>query len=97
MEEKIGSGEERAAALYSAVRDLLEQKPDDEFLTRVFDMLHSAGFHPEEPVPAERIQIVRVPGKTLFRVDGVEYYSLMDIPDPELRDQARRKLASPGE
>ncbi len=92
--EKLGSTEERKAVIYKAVNELLEQQPENEFLRQVLDSLQIGDYQSEETASEDRVKVLRIPGRNLIHVDGVEYYSVADIPDPEMREEARRILAS---
>jgi hypothetical protein len=91
--EKPGSAEERKAIIYKAVNEMLEQQPENEFLRAVLDSLQIDEDQPEETSSQDRI-IIQIPGRNLIHVDGVEYYSVADIPDPEMREEVRHILAS---
>ena len=88
--ELTDTPEERNTAIRKALDQMLEQQPGNEFLIQMRDSLESG-----EGTDAETdtvVQVVRVAGRNVIRIDGVEYYSLADIPDPDLRDEARKML-----
>jgi hypothetical protein len=82
--------DERKSALRKALDQMLEQQPGNEFLIQIRDSLESG-----EGAGAETdtvVQVVRVAGRNVIRIDGVEYNSLADISDPDLRNEARKML-----
>ncbi len=88
--EWTDASDERKAALRRALDQMLDQQPGNQFLIQMRDSLESG-----EDAGAETdtvMQVVRVAGRNVVRIDGVEYYSLADISDPELRDEARKML-----
>jgi hypothetical protein len=93
-EEKLDTPEERRAAIVRAAEQLMEQHPDNDFLRQVLESLQIQGYSAAETEPPKVINIVQTTGRNLIHVDGVEYSSVEDIPDPEKREQARRMLAS---
>ena len=88
------SSEERKEALLTAVEQMLEEQPDNPLLLQVRDTLQSGGGQTVDSTGGNRVQVVQVAGRNILRVDGIEYYSVADIPDPELRRQARLLLTS---
>jgi hypothetical protein len=87
--------EVRLTALTTAVKQLLEKNPEDEFLLRIRDALQSAG-PAGDAVGGESVKVVQVAGRNVVRVGEDEYDSVSEIPDPELRDQVRSILAALG-
>ena len=84
------TSDDRKAALREALDRMLEKQPDNEFLLQMRKSLPSKD---EDGDDAESVvQVVRVAGRNVIRIDGVDYYSLADIPDPDLRDEARQLL-----
>jgi nitrogen fixation-related uncharacterized protein len=82
--------DERKAAIRTAMDQMLEQQPQNEFLIQMRDSLESAD---ESETGTDTVmQVIRVAGRNVVRIDGIEYYSLEDISDPNLRDEARRML-----
>jgi hypothetical protein len=84
------ASDERKASLRKALDQMLEQQPGNQFLIQMRDSLESG-----EGADAETdtvVQVVRVAGRNVIRIDGIEYYSLADISDPDLRDEARKML-----
>ncbi|MGB7538059.1 MAG: hypothetical protein WBM17_05940 [Anaerolineales bacterium] len=88
--ELTGSNDERGAALLKALDQMLEQQPQNEFLIQMRDSFQSADVSETETDAV--VQVIRVAGRNVVRIDGIEYYSPADIPDPALRDEARRML-----
>jgi hypothetical protein len=86
------SEEERNAAFAKAVDEMLEKQPDNAFLRQLRDSLPASGSRSDMPESENRIQVFQIGGKTTIRVDGVEYSSAEDIPDPEVREQVREKV-----
>ncbi|GEM_PF-3776621 len=86
------ASDERKAAIRMALDQMLEQQPQNEFLIQMRDSLEFAGESEDEADDEEGMQVIRVAGRKVIRVDGVDYYSLAEIPDPDLRDEARQML-----
>jgi hypothetical protein len=82
--------DERNAAIRKALDQMLEQQPNNEFLIQMRDSLQSTD--PSDTNTDAVVQVIRVADRNVIRIDEIEYYSLADIPDPELRDEARRML-----
>ena len=88
--ELTDSNDERSAALRKALDQMLEQQPNNEFLIHMRNSFQSADESDEDTDAV--IQVIRVAGRNVIRIDEVEYYSLADISDPDLRDEARQLL-----
>ena len=88
--ELADNPDERNTAIRKALDQMLEQQPNNEFLIHMRDSLPSAGESDAETDAV--VQVIRVAGRNVIRIDGVEYYSLADISDPVLRDEARQML-----
>ncbi len=88
--ELTDTPEERKTAIRKALEQMLEQQPGNQFLIQMRDSLPS---NEETGEDAESVvQVVRMAGRNVIRIDGVEYQSPADIPDPELRDEAMKML-----
>jgi hypothetical protein len=94
VEGKSDTPEERKATIAKALAELAEQQPENNFLRGILDSLQLNGFSAADSESLEGVRIVQSTGRNLIHVDGVEFYSVEDIPDPEKREQARRMLAS---
>ncbi len=93
--EWTDASDERKASLRKALDQMLEQQPGNPFLIQMRESLESG-----EGTDAETdtvVQVVRIAGRNVIRIDGVDYNSPAEIPDPELRDEARQMLADLGE
>ncbi|MBN2085146.1 MAG: hypothetical protein JW748_07950 [Anaerolineales bacterium] len=86
------ASEDRKAAIRKALDQMLEQQPQNEFLIQMRDSLEFDGESDAEAEDEEGMQVIQVAGRNIIRVDGTEYYSLAEIPDPRLRNQARQML-----
>jgi hypothetical protein len=87
-----GSSEERRRALLNAVEQMLEKQPDKALLRELRDTLRAGEESPVEDSDESTVQVIRVGGRNVIRIDGTDYYSLADIPNPDLRDEAMRML-----
>ncbi|MBN1438249.1 MAG: hypothetical protein JW929_02475 [Anaerolineales bacterium] len=90
-----GSAEERQAILRRVVAEMANRQPENGFLRQVLETLEVERPEAGRGDPRERITVVQIPGRNIVEVDGVEYYSVTDIPDPQLREEARRMVNPP--
>jgi hypothetical protein len=92
--ETMDNPEERNAALRKALDQMIAQQPDNAMLRQWRYSIGSVGESEDDEEYTEDVdvEVVRVGGRNVIRAGGTEYYSLMDIPDPDVQEEARRLL-----
>jgi hypothetical protein len=95
QEEKRGrplTREEKEEAVKQAVSELLEQHPENTLLRQMRVSLVGNGITGSEELPSNNIRVRRIGTTTTVIVDGVSYSGMEEIPDPAVREQARKML-----
>jgi hypothetical protein len=90
--ETIQNPDERNAAIRQALDQMIEQQPDNELLLQIRDSIGSGDESEADEEYTVDVEVVRIGGRNVIRAGGTDYYSLMDIPDPDVQAEARRLL-----
>ena len=90
--ETMQNPDERNAALRKALDQMIGQQPDNAMLRQWRDSIpEESESETDEDITID-VEVIQVGGRKVIRAGGTEYYSLMDIPDPDVQEEARRLL-----
>jgi hypothetical protein len=91
--ETMQNPDERNTAIRKALDQMIGQQPDNAMLRQWRDSFPAESESETEEDITIDVEVIQVAGRNVIRAGGVEYYSLAEIPDPDVRDEARRLLA----
>jgi hypothetical protein len=91
--ETMQNPNERNAALRKALDRMIEQQPDNPTLRQWRDSIPAESESETDEDITIDVEVIQVAGRNVIRAGGVEYFSLAEISDPDVREEARRLLA----